>query len=412
MVLRGIHAVLWARAFDSAFGAVGLVIIARTLTPEDLGYFVFFVSAAILAQEFTGEGLEAALVRFRSAGALDDPTAKAVRQLKLGVGALVALGLWIAASVVAGVTKADPGYRIAVGCAGLFALSLTEVRYLFAALQRDRQFYRYALVVPIVGAVKLLLVVVAASVSAAHPYGFYLAFMLAPAATFCLVARLWRMPVRVPLARVTDYRPIVSYAIWISGSTMLFLLMQRAEIFLISAVLTPADVGRYGLALLLVSGIDYVTVAIKAVLLPFVTQARRAAQVLGKLRLAIMVSAAVLVVLLIPYYYLDAILALLVPQKAAGVAPLIRPLFWAAVVSLWLDPLLLWLYREDQPVILTAANATALAVAVSLNLWLLPRWGVEAAAYIHLLSRVVSRAIQVGYQGWIVTTRRAEGVVV
>ncbi len=398
MVTRRVLAVGGGKAFHAVAGFAGGVLIARALGPTGFGLYSLCVAVTMLAQETCGYGLEAALVRSASPlwparGAEARAQAAALLWLKaITAGGLVVVGIPLVWGIGV-IAFRQPLAVFAVSMGLLGALSTALWRGSLAIFQSKGQFERHAVTQASPNVLRVAALAALAGLGALELGEALVLHVACPALVLAVVMapsarRLTRARPRAPEAA----RTILHLGRWLVLSSLLFAAHYRADVLMLSALSGSAVVGIYNAGFLLASVVDYVTLSLDTVLLPGYSSAPAGSSLVSHARkTSFMLLAAVAV--LIPVAVLARPVVVLCFGHAFGSAAVVLQLLIPGVTAtLVTQPFLVAFYARGKVRSLVPIDGLVLAMNLTANALLIPRYGAPGAAVATSLARIV-RAI-------------------
>lgn len=369
------------------------LLVARSLGPAEFGLFTTFIVVTIWAHNLIGEGFDPGVVRFYARSrAQDSAGAPAVLGSAIAIRALLVLPmLWICWGAAAWSTDAQMSAVLRLASATALAASFCTLA--LAVLQARERFVAYALLTPLVNALRIAVVPLLWILGA-----FTLAsLMWTHALFFALVAviglALLRDDLRGLRFDIVALRELFRFSKWTALANLSFLLQAHLAIPVLAHVKGAAEAGLYSAAATLLLFIDQLTVSLLTVKLPFTSrfetpaELRRFVRALAPRLLAVALGLCLLVPLSGP------IVAMVFGAAYVDSAAVMRVLLPGFIATLVSHPLYLVLYSLDRPHWYAATGAVALASWCGLAFWLVPAHGVLGAAWATTGSRVLQAAL-------------------
>ena len=180
--------------------------------------------------------------------------------------------------------------------------------------------------------------------------------------------------------------------VWIYSTDVLVYLYLNLEVTLIGALLTTRDVGIYRVAHSLATSVSTLFNVLPLILLPrFIEWKKQSPALLHARQTQITTVIAIggVVVVAAAWFFVPTLFGFIYGARYAGAARPFAILLAAKFVGLINNVMAmgLWAYRRDLAVLL--ATAVVAGCSVSLNVFLLPRFGIEAAACVNLTSETL-----------------------
>lgn len=355
------------------------IILSRVLPLEDFGVFSLFFAILTLVW-LLPSFIDSSYVRYARAAEPGEAEAylrvnlifkarAAVLLAALSPFAGIALGRWILAGKI-------PPLIVAMAVVGGACLAfLTSI---IADFQVRGQFARYSLgnisfYVLVLALLSVLSVrgrVSSLTVSAV----FLAAAVLSGGAAFLVLSR--RIGRLLPLDGEAASR-MLALGRWILATGLLFIFIQRLDMFFVGLFLSPADVGIYAAASRLLSILTVFIGAASAILLPKAAVAvRTAATERAYWKDAGILVGIILAVVVILAASSPLIVAFFFGGKYAGAAKAVRVLFIGQVPQILALPAVYFLYGLEDTFSIFAAMAACFVVNVAANAALTPRIGI------------------------------------
>ncbi len=380
--------------FIFLFSLTNNILLSRWLGPTNLGMVALFFLFTEAVHKFTNLGLETASVYYLSNGEFP-------RKQLLGTTFWNALGTALLGSVVIlgsihlGILNLffDPDkvsliQKGAWWCVALLFAYLTfdyGTKFLLGE-QRFRRYNEMMAIRPILFLLLLLLVYFTHRLTVPGVLGIYSVSWFIPGIV------MWLMV--VPFALVWSYkitRATLQYGVKIMLSNLLTFLNYRVDVFLVGFFLTQQWVGQYYVALIVSEKLLYLTQSTSTVFFPAASHSQEQQQktpLINRVNfLFVVIGASItaliahwLVPLLFSNAYADAISALII--LLPGVAALTIPKVLSADFS-----------ARGKPEIPLYIGAVNFGTNLILNLILIPRFGIEGAAFSSTLGYIVAAAL-------------------
>ncbi|HVC20506.1 MAG TPA: flippase [Vicinamibacterales bacterium] len=368
-----------------------LIVAGRTLGDAEYGKFSYALALATIFETLMDFGLNQVTVR---AIARDRARAGSVMANALGLKLIWAALAMVVLFTVATLLRPEPDVRLAcylLGGSSLIRSYVLTVRGVFQGLER------FGWESLIVGADRLLLVVLGSSalMAGAGLRGLALTFLVSRAITLALAALF----VRVQMGSVgvafdrTVWRELQRAAVPFGVFMIILNLYAYIDTILLGVMRTNVETGWYSAAYRVYEGLTYAPALIAAVLTPrlsqlFVTDLRHH----GRLaRLAMGVSVGLAIVIGGTGYLVAApLLRLLFGSAFVPAATALRILAGGAVFVFAIWILHAVAISADRETLLLKTGVVGLVVNVGCNLYLIPRLGIDGAAWATVIGEAIS----------------------
>lgn len=377
------------------------LLVGRHLGPSGFGMFAIFLTLFPVIFELTGYGLDSALVRFATPEiARNKDTALILFKLILNWKILLNLvfifiGLTFLKPVILWMTGSTE-YLSTIQYAFFMGFAFSLWRYVLAIFQSLQTYLRYFFTLLFTNLLRLgLIVIVYFSLSldmtqimmiyiGSTFLGFLVGMIIIPDSFPLLGIKLQNIGTRI--------KEINKFSIWIILSTLIFILIEPLNVFMIKHFHEHYSVGIFAAALILVKGLDILNLSIKTVFLPKVSLLdRRAYWEYVKTCLKITMPLAIIV---LPIFFMSTIIIdFFFTHQFSGSIQIFNVLFWGYWISLLLDPIWLLFFTEEKTYYLVCADALMLFIVFGCNLLFIPHWGALGAAYSFVIARVLGRCL-------------------
>jgi O-antigen/teichoic acid export membrane protein len=393
MAVRRVASVAAATATHSALALALSVVLARALGPERRGSYALLTLAAMMGAALGTFGFESASVFI-----LGRHPEKA-RAILAGSVLLAAVsGAAVAALLVWAAT--GPGSWLPAAAQGLVIVASLAIPFLTLTLLLNGALIGLGRVsdsawLGTAGVALSLLLVSLASLAPVQRLG-----AVVWAFTLCAVVQagvLFVLVMRAVGGPLVDPRPAfaggVGYSLTTHASTVLHMLHLRADVFLMSLFLGPRDIGLYALAQAVCEWVWLLPRSAATVLFPVVAASdpsRALAATTRTCRVAFSLAGLAALGLGIAAPWL---IPVLFGSAFSGSVPAIRlllPGIWGGSIAGSLSSFLGGRGRPELPLL---TSLVSLTLNVSLNLALVPRYGIAGAAVSSAVSYSVMTAI-------------------
>lgn len=391
--------VFGANMTRSGFAFLLGLVVARLLGPNDFGVLATFIAATIWAHNLVGEGFDPGVVRMYAR--LDGQDARQAGRI-LGSALVLRLilllpmcGLFWGLSALA----SEPAISQAMLLAALTAAAASLATLSLAILQASERFVSYALLTPLVNALRL------ASLPVLWAIGLLTvdALMWTHALFFAVGAAVGLLLLRKPLQHCSADRAtfgeLVTFSRWTALASLCFLLQSYLALPALTQWSGLAQAGFYSAAATLVMFIDQLTVALLTTRLPSTSRIRSTRELrdyVGALAPKLLMTGLVLALM---WPAAELLVALAYGEAYADAAPVMRWLLPGFIATLCSHPLYLVLYALDRPADYAATGVASLLLWCVLALWLIPDHGAVGAAMAGSAARI-AQALLIALLVW------------
>jgi O-antigen/teichoic acid export membrane protein len=388
IVRNAFHALSY-QLITAGFTAILTLFLVRALSPRQYGMFALALAVAGLLEIPSDLGISSASARFVAAG-LDDSAAvsritAAALRLKLGISAIVTVGLAATASLIAG-AYGEPAltWPLRGVALALFGQSLFQF-YLYSFIARRRVSVNSRLVAAesVMETAASIALVLAGGGAAGAAFGRAAGYLFGAAvATYAVWRALGRGAIDVRTRQSPEVRrSILSYAWAVAVVDISWTAFTQVDALLIGGILTTAAVGVFQAPMRLLVFLSYPSAAVAVAVAPRLSEGpgetAGGARLMRACRLIILMQAVLIAPLVVwpgpivslvlgsPYHESASVLRAIAPYAfLMGIAPL---------VSTGLD--YLGEARRRIPVVVGA-----LVVNLIIDVILIPRVGVVGGA--------------------------------
>ncbi len=405
------------------------VLIARTLTKQDVGRYALCFAAVSLLGLLSLAGFRAALTRFVAMYVADGDAARIRGTIRLGmrvsIASSIVLGLLLAA-LASPIAQAfgDPGLEIGFRLCGLSIPAMTITDAALSATQGWRTMRPFTLIGRIFEpGLRLVLTALALALGYGLTGAFWALFIGSWTATVLAVLSLRKFLRRTPeAAPVYMVRPIFSFSMVSWASSLATAGLLWADTLILGRLMTTGDVGVYTVATRLVTLSVFVMAPINAAFAPQIARLHHRGEWarLGEVYVAAtawimrfsLPAFVVLMVFPIPLLHLFG------AEYAVG-ASVTMTLALGQLVNAATGPCATMLNMSGRVALNMTNNLIVLVLNVGLNLVLIPRMGILGSAVAWSLSlglvniaRVVQVRIVLGHTPFgIATVKEAVAAV-
>jgi len=387
--------VFGGNAASTVMGFLANILVMRALGPEKFGVVVVAtIFLAVLAQ-FTGRGLDQAMVRCIALFGRTDPersdAARAtVHQIKIVLGGILTVAGFVLAWPLTRFFLGAGISQSALGLGAVGALGMSLWTFNGACLQAEGSFRKYSAVHVANAGTRLVVTGVIFFAGVMTPA----LAMLATAAAYFSAAGLGYFIGPKGVARLrgrSELRgTIYTYSKWLIISSFIHLLYMRLDQLMLSRMIGPDAAGLYGAAATFIQIVDLLTLSQLTVLLPRMCRNTDPhplrQQAWHSVRLSLLLA-----ITIVPAFFLASpVMALVLGSGFAESVGLFKIIFFGAVFTLITHPLQAVLQAREQTHILTAVDMILLFTSALCNFIAIGYFGVVGAAAVALFTRVLS----------------------
>ncbi len=406
-------------ATASALAAVATILISRVLGPSGFGQFSTAFALALILVKLNDLG-------FSTATAKLVPTQPDLTEKQQLLQAITNYRLWLSTIIVALGLMLTPLFSrvldtspILIALAVILSLATTYFEHTLLSLQALHNFTRAAVINILQAGFKLILTVFFVVVVASHDLGsvtqaglIFSLYMISPFLPVLLLAAI--NPKQIPLFHKVKSQtlekkfhlrlfsqqlwPIVKHA----GVGLLAAgIIENIDILFVKANLSAYEAGLLGgvsrIALLL-----YVLAyALGNVLNPRVAKYEHQPQHLQKFwHKAWLVLGACILGFVFSMFLAKPLITLTIGSEYLPALAIMRILLGAGFISIAVMPFIALFYAFDASWYFSVSGIVQLAIVLTGNIWLVPIYGLEAAAWTRLVARGVLLVLTIGL-GWL-----------
>ena len=381
-LLRGGVTVMLGTILQKAFGLAYMVVFARELTRWNFDAFVFAVGFGVFFETFSDFGLD--FVLSRELNQRDESEHGRIVGTAM-VTKTVTFAITFGLAAIAAMVK--PEYRAAalVATVGMFCGIPGTISIALRARMRTAGPEIISTISSLVNAVALIVAVT----RGASPLALVTTLLVSRAASTLLLVLLWRqLPFKLAFDRAL-VRPLLRGALPVALSTAAVIVYTRSDQLVLGVVGEVGQLGGYAVAVRMVDALNFIPMAIGVIALPtfshlegydearFRRLSERATRYLALVILPLAVLATVAG---------GALLAVLFGERFRDEGTTLAVLVWAHFFAAsWVlaRPILIARHRASY---LSLLAIVAAVVNVTLNLFLIPRFGGVGAAWASLVS--------------------------
>lgn len=395
---RDIFGVFGTRMVWSVLGILTGVVLARALGPHDRGILALVLLVPSTVVTLVKLGMTQANVYFINRERI--PAVRVASNavvLALVLGTAAAGTVWLVrANLLDTVLRSVPVWALAVGLVRVPLLLLDD--YLYGVLQATGQFRVYNTRLLVSETLRFVLVTVAL---VPLQLGLFAAVLIHTLTTLFnvtwLVATMRRVvPFTLRLDRGLLRRQLTfGLQSWVQTLTSHMLL--RADVYLVSYFLGPAETAFYSLALRFTEIVLEVPQAVGVVLYPRLASLPEA-EIHRLTARACRRTLLVTGTLIVPLVLFGP--AVIVLWYGAAYAPAGRPLLWAGIGALAMSIFVILtrdFTSQNRQRVNIAAGVPALALNIGLNVVLIPRFGIVGAAMATAISYAVACVVLLAF---------------
>ncbi len=381
-----------SKIFGAALTFVMLVVFSRLMTAEQFGFFGVAMNAAILLSTLIGLGLPVAVMRIYPAHVARSEPALATGFISSGYSTILAASLLLiavaAVTSVSGVVSSITGSAIAPVLIAVFAMFIALSDYAASALRSQGHVAWSALPRDIgwrLGAPMVAAFVVVAGVSLPNSLALVVCIVTLAAITGLQFrkSRLSFTSVAQGISPATDWarwrRPLLP--LW--TASVVFALIQQADVLLVGGILGPQEAGAYFAAQKTAALLGLAMIAGGQVAAPMMASAYHSGNLPELRRICRLLAAAIAVVTLAGLIFVagfgDRLLAIFKPEFVSAYPVLVVFAISATVDALCGPTAYLMQMTTLERAYLKIMAASYAAVLV-LQLIFVPHYGLIAAA--------------------------------
>lgn len=368
------------------------VVLANHTTKEEFAYFALFIAVMDLSTIAADSGLNNTMVRYVALGREGD-----LRPL-LKQSFLIRAVLWLAV-VLIGAAGAWPFFATqgveqgfgwmypAAVASGLFISVSGHGMSIMQGLQR---FWAFAALALSVNVLRVSAVLLGLALGFASADALFAAFFLVPTLTIPL-AMVW---VRFVQGRGragnggVPYRDLIRYMAPIGVVSILAIVLQRVDVFLLKALDGPETVADFRVAFELAYIFPLLARSLFTVLLPKASIMTTGDQLAAYRRRVIVLYPALLALVAVAVAIGPWLIELLFGSRYVSSVPVLRVLLIAFGMHIVFNPLSVVLYAIERHILVPAIHLVQLPMLIALDFWLIPRYGGMGAAIGALVIRV------------------------
>jgi len=391
MLLRHSALYLVARGLPGVLNLAAIMVYTRLLAPDEYGRYALVIAGVGLANKLLFEWLRLALLRFRPAHEAQAQTFQA--SILAGFAGLVLASALLGGAALA-VSEAGPRQLLATGLALLWVQALFELELEQARSRLQPRRYGLLSLTRAGLALATGAALVGLGLGALGPLlGLILAMLIALARPLVLTLRALEPRAWDPLL----LRRLAHYGAPLAATAALSFVITSSDRFMLGWLMSEAAVGRYA------AGYDLTTFAIGLLMLvvnlaayPLLIQVHEAegadaARRQIALNLAALLGVGLPATLFFLLFADNLAAVLLAPSFAGPAAAIMPPIALATLINALKAYYFDLVYQLGQRTIIQLRVVLiAAGVNIVLNLWWIPPFGLEGAAYASLAGQLLA----------------------
>ncbi len=377
------------------------LIVSRYLGPTELGVFAVFLTFFPIIFELTGHGLDSALVRFATPEVSNNKDRAAVlfklvliQKIFLNI-IFIVFGLTLSKPIILWITGSTE-YLQVIRYAFFMGFGFSLWRYALSIFQSLQTYPRYVATLLSSSLLRLSFIILAYLFFTLDITQIMLIYIGSTFSGFILGMIIVPESYSVIGVRLQNAMPLLKkvnrFSIWLILSTLLFIIIEPLNLFMIKYFYDHYAVGVFAAALILAKSLDYLNLSIKTVLLPkasLLNQKEYRKYINKCLKITAPLAIAVLPLFFMSKFIIEFVLT----EKFVESTPIFNVLFWGYWISLLLDPIWLIFYSAQKTRCLVYADSLMLFIVFGCNIFLIPRFGAIGAAYSFVIARLLGRCL-------------------
>jgi O-antigen/teichoic acid export membrane protein len=320
---------------------------------------------------------------------------KVIFKIEIGIGLLIlAVGI-LAAPVLATFIgqSTNPSYAL---LALVGAAALSTGAFYTITLQAYQRFAFYSILGIINGASRLVILGALFATDNFTILNVIAAYAFAPFAG--LIIGYFAIPrdflnVKNPALEKEVIPEIIAFGKWTMLSFFVMSLVSRLDVLVLGRNASAADVGQYGAAIQLITAMPLLVGSITSVLLPKSGSMATIAQLRAFVKKSLAGSFVVFLCLLPFVLFSGYLITLLFGEQYRAATPLFQILAWGYMLSLFINPVSIVLFRLNKPQYAALGNVVQFVTGIVLYTLLIPRFGAEGAAWSNAIVSVAGSII-------------------
>ncbi len=375
------------------------LLVGRYLGPSGFGQFGYFLVLSPIFFELTGYGFDSVMVRFAAPEVSQnrDKTAaifKLVFLWKILLNVFfITVGYIFSGKITLWLTGSTENINV-IRLAFFMGFGFSLWRYAISVFQSLQNYNRYFVTLLANNVTKLIVIITVfflfspdinhimlIYIGSAFT-GFFVGIMMIPTLySFKSIKLKNTLPLLKSINRLS---------IWVVLSTLIFLLTESLNVFMIGHFLNTYAVGIYTVAMILTKLLDHVTVSIKTVLLPKASSLEPSAYI-KYVKKCLMITIPIAIAILPIFFISHILIEALFSKKFVDAIPVFNILFWGYWISLILDPIWLIFYSAQKTHYFIYSDIVMFLIVFVLNIFLIPQIGIIGAAYNLVIARFFGR---------------------
>lgn len=397
--------VLFAGNFlNSVLAMVAVIFVSRALGPENFGILAVYNAVNTTLIGLTNFGLDTAAIKLISSHLETNRRhaaviMKAVFWLEMASGVIIIVaGLLFAPLIAQALGGKQLTFAVQLAfLASAFGSAAAFIGPFFVAYQR---FVANALVGLIGGVLRVALILVLVFSVGLHLDNVLWTYTLVPIVFFLAGLALTPKDWMIKTTREEDkaaHKEIFHFSKWILLSYVATVLTGRIDVFFLTRFKGTAEVGLYAAAIQLCSVMPIIVGAISTALLPQISRYTKRVQFVSYVK-KVTLGAFLLTLAILPvFFWGQAIIELIFGAKYNGSFSAFKIMLAGYLIALFVNPISLVMYGLNKPSKLTLVNYVQMVVSFTLNLLLIPLWGIDGAATAFLVVNLIGGVASLYY---------------
>ena len=374
--------------------------IARILGPAAFGIYWLCQNAIRIVTGCVSDPLDMAVMReapiyFRSQPSIAMELIRSAFWLRITAGVLCSLAAAAVPGVVSWLIFDSPDYKLLALFTALGIVGDLLLRSSLGFFQASERFGSFMLVDMLWQLSRVVTVAVLWLCGALTMQAAIILYVAAPFAAFALAIMLFPAEVRKPVLPHPDrLRGVLHYSKWMAAVTVMAVIAERLDIFMLKHFRSDHEVGIYGGAMALALIPDFLNSSIQTVLSPRIAPAFADGQFIhlrnSYLKLAVPAGLlAAVIAWLIGGPVIKAFLSTRYVESIDAFKVLILATLFNAVMTPLSSPLVSYV----RPKLAMIVSGLSLVIVGGVGVVLIPRYGVMGASMLILITRVIVGSI-------------------
>ncbi|QSO51176.1 oligosaccharide flippase family protein [Alicyclobacillus curvatus] len=407
-VLKGIRITLTNSIAVKAIDFVTLWIIVRALSKVQYGNYAFIVSLFAIISALQDMGINNSYIKFfntepvRIRYMINFVSWKLISSIVINVVSVAVF--FISTSIV----KVDISFVLIMSIGAVF---YTLYEFVDTHLQSTQQFRERAIYVGANYLVRLLFIVIFIVLFKSRDIRTVLYLYFGSTSIVgTVIISAWVVRHRSSVVEtLSDVRTVFyplymwkrfyRYSLWIFISTIATVLISRIDSLMIYNMQGASQNADYALGVQVTGIVALLTQSITTVLRPYLFSGDRWHNIRSYIRTVSKLTLPIVVLLLGSTFISGPLLIIFFGHRYDLTVPIVNILICTFALDLFGNQLNLLFYHYEKHYFLTITNYIQLILDVIMNLVLIPHYGIVAAAYNHLLIRIVGYILQWTYLG-------------